>query len=111
MRCPPPRLADLAPVLAVIRTWAGVAEPTRHVFSVHGEPFLHFHLGADGRRRADVKAPAGWVSLPLPGSLSAPARALILRELRRRYAARLASKSSGRSGRKIRSNASHKSLE
>lgn len=109
--CPPALLDDVVDVLAEVRAWAGVVEKTPGVFYVRREPFLHFHLAADGRRRADVKARAGWLAFPLPRPTSARRRQALLRELRRCYAERGASKSSGRSGRKIRSKASHRSLE
>ncbi len=107
--CPPALLADVVDVLAEVRGWAGVVEKTPGVFYVRREPFLHFHLASDGRRRADVKGRAGWLALPLP--TSARRRQALLRELRRCYAERGGSMSSGRSGRKIRSKASHRSLE
>lgn len=110
-RVPPSLLTDLTPVLAVVRTWPGVAEKTPGVFYVHREPFLHFHLAADGRRRADVKGSKGWIPIELSRPIPAQGRARLLRELWRHYAERPASKSSGRSGRKSRSKASHSSLE
>jgi hypothetical protein len=110
-RCPPTRLTDLDPVLAAVRTWAGVVEKTPGVFYLHREPFLHFHLTADGHRRADIKGSAGWTPVELPRRLSARGRARLLRALRCRYAERPVSKSTGRSGRKSRSKASQSSFE
>lgn len=110
-RCPRTLLTDLNPVLAAVRTWDGVVEKTPGVFYLRREPFLHFHLAADGRRRADVKGSAGWTPLALPRPLPARGRAWLLREVRRRYAERPASKSAGRSGRKSRSKASQTSFE
>jgi hypothetical protein len=98
-------------VLADVRGWAGVVEKKPGVFHAGREPFLHFHLGADGRRRADIRARAGWISLELPPALSARRRRDLRRELRRLYAERGGSKSSGLSGRKSRSKASHRSFE
>jgi len=109
--CPPALLDDVRDVLAEVRAWAGVVEKSPGVFYVRREPFLHFHLAADGRRRADVKGPAGWRALPLPRPTSARRRQSLLRELRRCYGERGGSMSSGRSGRKIRSKANHRSLE
>lgn len=109
--CPPALLDDVRYVLDEVRTWAGVVEKTPGVFYVRREPFLHFHLAADGRRRADIKGPAGWVSLALPRPSSARRRQALLRDLRRCYAERGVPKSSGRIGRKIRSKASHRSFE
>ena len=98
-------------VLDELRAWAGVVEKTPAVFYARRQPFLHFHLAADGRRRADIKARAGWIGLDLPRPISARRRQTLRRELRRRYAERGGSKSSGRSGRKSRSKASHSSFE
>lgn len=110
-RCPLALLDDVADVLADVRGWAGVIERRPAVFYASREPFLHFHLGADGRRRADIRGRAGWVALELPRPLSDRRRRDLRRELRRRYAERRDSKSSGLSGRKRRSNASHTSFE
>jgi hypothetical protein len=109
--CPPGLLDDVVDVLDEVRGWAGVLEKTPGVFYVRREPFLHFHLAADGRRRADIKGRAGWLAFPLPRPTSVRRSQALLRALRRCYAERGASKSSGRSGRKIRSKASHRSLE
>jgi hypothetical protein len=109
--CPPALLDDVAGVLDEVRAWPGVVEKTPGVFYARREPFLHFHLAADGRRRADVKGRAGWLAVPLPRPASARGRRALLRELRRCYAERGGSTSSGRSGRKIRSKASHRSFE
>jgi hypothetical protein len=109
--CPLALLDDVIDVLADVRGWAGVVEKNPGVFYAKREPFLHFHLGADGRRRADIRARGGWISLELPRPLSERRRRDLRRELRRRYAERGGSKSSGLSGRKSRSKASHRSLE
>ena len=109
--CPPALLDDVVDVLDEVRTWAGVVEKRPGVFYAHREPLLHFHFAADGRRRADVKGRAGWLALALPRPSSARRRQALRRELRRCYAERGASKSSGRSGRKTRSKASQRSFE
>jgi hypothetical protein len=109
--CPPALLDDIVDVLAELRGWAGVVERTPGVFYVHREPFLHFHLAADGRRRADVKGRVGWLAFLLPRPASGRRRQALLHALRRCYAERGFSKSSRRSGRKIRSKASHRSFE
>jgi hypothetical protein len=80
--CPPELLDDLASVFAEVRTWPGVVEKTRGVFSLRRAPFLHFHRTADGGRRADVKSTAGWISLDLPRPLSAAWQRRFLRALR-----------------------------
>jgi hypothetical protein len=109
--CPPALLDDVIDVLDDVRGWAGVIEKKPGVFYASRQPFLHFHLAADGRRRADVKGRAGWIALELPRPISARCRQAFRRELRRRYAERGGSKSSGLSGRKSRSKASHSSFE
>ena len=52
---PPELLDDLADLFADLRTWAGVIEKRPGVFYAHKQPFLHFHLLAGRRRRADIK--------------------------------------------------------
>ena len=83
--CPPRLLDDLGVLFAELRTWSGVVEKTPGVFYARGQPFLHFHLLAGGRRRADVKGGAGWSELDLPRPASAASRRRLLRELRARY--------------------------
>ena len=83
--CPPEMLADLVAVLAEVRGWAGVREDKPGVFYVRRQPFLHFHLMKDGRRRGDIKTSEGWISLDLPRPISATRREALRRELRRRY--------------------------
>lgn len=111
--CPPALLDDVRDVLDEVRRWDGVLERKPGVFYARRQPFLHFHLAADGRRRADIKGRAGWISLELPRPVSSSRRAALRRELRRRYAERGAggSKSSGLRGRKSRSKASQSSFE
>ena len=109
--CPPALLDDVVDVLDEVRAWAGVVEKKPGVFYASRQPFLHFHLAADGRRRADVKGRDGWISVELPRPASAVRRRAFRRELRRRYAERDGSRSSGLSGRKSRSKASQSSLE
>lgn len=86
--CPPELLDDLADLLAEVRTWAGVIEKSPGVLYVRRQPFLHFHLVEGGRRRADVKGRATWVSLDLPRPVTAARRRAFLYELRIRYGAR-----------------------
>ena len=83
--CPPELLADLADLLAEVRTWAGVVEKKPNVFYVRRQPFLHFHLVQGGQRRADVKGRTSWVQLDLPRPISTTGRRALLRELRARY--------------------------
>jgi len=83
--CPPELLDDLADVLADVRTWPGVVEAKPNVFYVRREPFLHFHLLAGDRRRADIKGQREWSELDLPRPLSPTRRRTLLRELRRRH--------------------------
>jgi hypothetical protein len=109
--CPPALLDDVVPVLDALRDWPGVVEKKPGVFYASRQPFLHFHLTADGLRRADIRGRAGWIALELPRPISDRRRRDLLRELRRRYAERGGSKSPGLSGRKSRSKASHRSLE
>jgi hypothetical protein len=84
-QCPPDLLDDLADVLAEVRGWADVAEKAPNVFYVRRQPFFHFHLMADGRRRADIKTLAGWKSLYLPHPLPLARRQHLLRQLLRCY--------------------------
>lgn len=84
--CPPQLLDDLAGILADVRSWVGVVEKRPGVFYAAGEPFLHFHLVAGGRRRADVKGAAGWTQLDLPRPITVARRRALLRELRRCHA-------------------------
>jgi hypothetical protein len=83
--CPPELLDDLAEVLADVRTWPGVVETKPNVFYVRREPFLHFHLLAGDRRRADIKGRTEWSQLDVPRPISATRRQALLRELRRRH--------------------------
>jgi hypothetical protein len=80
--CPPEQLDDLADVQADVRTWTGVCERRPNVFSVRAQPFLHFHLLAGGRRRADVKGRTAWVQLDLPRPITAATRRALVRALR-----------------------------
>jgi len=83
--CPFELLDDLGGVLAEVRGWAGVKEERPGVFYVRREPFLHFHLLKDGRRRGDVKGSRGWMSLDLPRPISATRRQALRRRLRTHY--------------------------
>ena len=87
--CPPGLLDDIADVLADVRTWTGVVERKRGVFYLRNQPFLHFHLLATGRRRADVKGCATWMQLALPRPITPARRRVLCRELRKRYAERM----------------------
>ena len=93
--CPPELLDDLADLLADVRTWAGVIEKRPGVFYVRNQPFLHFHLLAGGRRRADVKGHTNWVQLDLPRPVTATRRRALFRELRMRYGEKAETKSRG----------------
>jgi len=53
-----------------------------NVFYLRRQPFLHFHLLSDGRRRADVKTHPGWSQLDIPRPISAARRLTLLRALR-----------------------------
>ena len=79
--CPPELLDDLADLFADVRTWVGVIQKRPGVFYAHGQPFLHFHLLAGGRRRADVKGRTDWVQLDLPPPVTAARRRALVREL------------------------------
>lgn len=84
--CPAELLDDLIDLFAEIRSWPGVVEKKPGVFYVRREPFLHFHLLAGNRRRADVKGRADWVQMDLPRPIPARTRRTLLRELRVRHA-------------------------
>lgn len=109
--CPPALLDDVRELLDEVRRWDGVLERRPGVFYAHRQPFLHFHRAADGRRRVDIKGRAGWIALELPRPVSSSRRAVLRRELRRRYAERGGSKSAGLRGRNSRSKASQSSFE
>ena len=83
--CPPELLDDLADVLSDVRTWAGVIEKKFGVFYAHGQPFLHFHLLAGARRRADIKGRTDWTQLDLPRPVTTARRRELIRALYRRY--------------------------
>ena len=84
-RCPLELLDDVGDVIAEVRSWEGVVEKKPAVLYLRREPFLHFHLIEGVRRRADIKAGAGWIQVELPHPLSAARRRAFVRELRRRY--------------------------
>ena len=66
----PDELDDLAPVLAKVRSWPHVVEPTKNAFYVKRTPFLHFHT-KDGRRWADARKGKDWgprIEIPMPVS-------------------------------------------
>lgn len=83
--CPPDLLDDLTDLFAELRSWAGVVEKKPGIFYARGQPLLHFHLVAGGRRRADVKGRTGWAQFDLPRPASSARRSALLRELRVRY--------------------------
>ncbi|MBM3219015.1 MAG: hypothetical protein FJZ38_10095 [Candidatus Rokubacteria bacterium] len=89
VHCPPELLDDLADVLARVRAWAGVAEKSPGVFHARRQPFLHFHLTAERRRRADVKSRSGWLPVELPRPITASARRALLAVLRRCHEERM----------------------
>lgn len=80
--CPPELLDDVADLLADLRMWEDVIEKKRGVFYLRRQPFLHFHLVAGGRRRADIKSRSGWVQIDLPRPVSSTKRRAFLRALR-----------------------------
>ena len=86
--CPPELLDDLAAVLDDVSRWPGVVQKKPGVFYLRRGPFLHFHLVAGGRRRADIKGRQGWNPIDLPRPASATRRREFLRALRHHYAAR-----------------------
>ena len=89
--CPPERLADLAAVLAEVRTWPGVIEKRPGIFYLRRQPFLHFHLLPGPRRRADVKRQHGWVQVELARVMTDRRCRTLGRALRRRYDERVRS--------------------
>lgn len=91
--CPLEMLDDLADLFADVRAWTGVIEERPGVFYAHNQPFLHFHLLAGGRRRADIKGRASWVQLDLPRPVTVTRRRALLHELRLRYGERAKIKS------------------
>ncbi|HSP97541.1 MAG TPA: hypothetical protein VL049_09905 [Candidatus Dormibacteraeota bacterium] len=84
--CAPELLDDLGDLFAELRAWDGVAEHAPAVFYVGRQPFLHFHLLHDGRRRADVKGRDDWIEVDLPHPASTTRLAALRRTLRRCYA-------------------------
>ena len=80
--CPPELLDDVADGLAEVRAWAGVVEKKHNVFYLRRQPFLHFHLLSDGRRRADVKTRTGWSQFDIPRPITVTRRLTLLRALR-----------------------------
>ena len=95
-RCPADLLQDIADVLDEVRRWDGIVERSPGVFYLRRDPFLHFHLMADGERRADVKGLAGWHPVELPLPLPAGRRRALAREVRARYAEKTAERGSKR---------------
>ena len=87
--CPPALLADVASLLAEVRTWPGILEKRPCIFYLRRQPFLHFHLFPGPRRRADVKGRSRWVQIELPVAMTDRSRRALGRELRRRYGERM----------------------
>jgi hypothetical protein len=85
MRCPPELLDDVGAVIAEVRGWPDIVERRPFVFYARRQPFFHFHLLEGGRRRADVRGQAGWVSIDLPRPLGTTKRRELLRTLRTCY--------------------------
>ena len=83
--CPPAELADLADLLAEVRSWAGIVEKSPAVFYVRRQPFLHFHRARDGRRRGDIKGANGWLAFDLTRPVSTRKRAAFARALRTHF--------------------------
>lgn len=86
--CPPEMLDDLATVLAEVRTWPRVVERKPLVFYLGNDAFLHFHLLAGERRRADVKGRGDWTQIDLPRPLPAAVTRALLRQLRASHRAK-----------------------
>lgn len=87
--CPPELLDDLTGIFAEVRRWAGVVEKRPGVFYAYGQPFLHFHLLAGDRRRADVKGASDWTQLDLPRPATAAGRRALIRALTRCHVEKL----------------------
>ena len=87
--CPPELLDDVADLIAEVRAWPGVVEKSPAVLYVRRQPFLHFHLFEGIRRRADIRAAAGWIQIELSRPLAAATRRRLRTELRRRYREKL----------------------
>ena len=78
------RLDDLKEVLRQVRSWEGVEDRGGGTFYLRRKPYLHFHIGRDGRR-ADVRRVEGWVEFDLPEPLPAGARRQFVELLREEY--------------------------
>lgn len=88
--CPIEMLADLAEVLAEVRTWEHVLEKSPGVFYVKRLPFLHFHVNKEGARWADCRKGKTWgPPLPIDPPSTAAARKAFLRALVEYHAATL----------------------
>ena len=90
--CRPELLDDLGDLFAEVRAWEGVVERKPFVFYLGSQPFLHFHAGHDGGRRADVKGREDWVQVDIPRPASATRLAALRRALRQCYAEKRAAK-------------------
>jgi hypothetical protein len=78
-------LDDLADLFADLRTWRGIVGKHPGVFYLGSQPFLHFHLLEENRRRADIKGRTDWMQVDLPRPASAATKRALLRELQLRY--------------------------
>lgn len=103
--CPPELLDDLLEVLAEVRTWSRVVEQQPGIFYVGRDPFRHFHLLANGQRRADIKGGNGWAQLDLPRPAAAARRRALLRVLRARHREKSPGTGLGRRGGAVRPSA------
>tara|TARA_R110002072_G_scaffold45054_2_gene125471 strand:- start:282 stop:557 length:276 start_codon:yes stop_codon:yes gene_type:complete len=82
-------LADLEPILDLVRTWAGIQERKPGTFYLRGRAFLHFHTKGE-RRWADARTGAEWgPELDIAPSATAKERKVFLKALEAAYAATL----------------------
>ena len=65
-----------------------MVEKKTGIFYVGREPFLHFHVLATGRRRAEIKGRTAWTQLDLPRPVAPRNRQALLRALDACYAER-----------------------
>jgi len=82
-------LADLEPILDLVRTWTGIQERKPGIFYLRGRAFLHFHTKGE-RRWADARVGAEWgPELEIAPSARAKERKVFLKALEAAYAATL----------------------
>jgi hypothetical protein len=72
-------------VLDDLRTWTDVVEKKPGVFYLGRQPFVHFHLLAGDRRRADLKGRTAWTQIDLPQPIDATRRQAFIARLRHAY--------------------------